>query len=381
MRAFLLTLCLVAAPLVGAPQALAAPHVASSIATWGRALPGASVAGELKATQGKVDGTLKQRRQRMDAWQKAAAARDRAAQDVQRMKRAGADSSALEAALAKALDLDEKAARARARLLASEAEAAKGGAELLRLYDALLVERRRAVEALDATDPQRGAAVIGYRDLAAQRDAVRRALLPVLQESVAQDAPQSVDLEPRAGDDVEALLAKADLARDLEDRAVRQAAAVARRMRELEEERAVARDVSGMLGRSQLFDEEDRRLLVIRQDLQSASATTLSGAQRARPEDVATSTAGADADATDDAPLAPVNPTLLSAPTGPAPFSQTEQGFLGPQTDASVAGLLSSSSTSLDELRALELKLRTSARTLRGKSEKLKSEARTRAHD
>lgn len=376
MRASLACLLLVTGALaLGASGALA--HGMWAVPSLVAGASARAVAGDLRTAQAQVDASLKQRKKRFAAWQSAAAARDDAAQKLQAMKRAGAEPALLEDALARALLLDERAARARSSLLAAEADVAAGGAELLRRYDAVLLERRRAVEALAPTDVDRGGAVLAYRELAAQRDAVRRALLPVLRDGGAAAAVADPDLEARADDDVEALLAKADLARDLEDRALRQATTIARRVRELEEERAVARDVSGMVGRSQLFDEEDRRLLVVRQDLQAASATGLG----ARPN--------APAEATDEAPSTgddasgpPVGPSLTTtAPTNSGAFVQTEQAFFGPQTDASIAGMLSSSAVSLDELVALERVLRARAASLRQRSQHLKAEARTRASD
>jgi hypothetical protein len=152
---------------------------------------------------------------------------------------------------------------------------------------------------------------------------------------------------------------------------------VAERRRELEEEQAVARDVRGLVGRSQLFDEEDRRLLVVRQDLQPAQA---SGAARSGPEsDPSTDSNDSEVGAT---PGVPASPVLATGSAGHAPaFAQTEQGFFGPQTDSGIAGLLSSPSVSADELRALEVRLRADARVLRAKSRQLKAEAQSRARD
>jgi hypothetical protein len=352
-----------------------------------RALPGAparAVAGDLKAAQGQVDAALALRKKRFDSWQKAAAARDKAAADVAHRKRAGASKEELEASLRKALQLDEQAAKARSQVLAAEADVAKGGAELLRLYDALLAERRAVAESLRQNDPSRPAAVSAYKDLVAQRDAVRRALLPVLHEDTAVAGP-AVDLQAKPNDDVEALLAKADLARDLEDRAMRQASSLRRRIAELEEEQGVAHSVSDMLNRGALFDEEDRHLPIVSRNLQSAKASNLNGDTHVKPTDGAPQADGRGptlGDTTTDAEAAPAPPACaacaVSSPEPAAPLTSAEQAFAGPQTDSSIASLVSSSSVSLDQLRALEKKLRVDAKRFHEQSTHLRDEASTR---
>lgn len=387
------------------------PAMASALPLGGVAgsMPAASsraTAAELKAAQASVDAALKVRKQRFDAWQKAAKAKEAAAADVAAKKRAGVAGAPLEAALKKALALDEDAARARSVLLAAESDVARGGAALLKLYDALLVERRKAVEALPAQTTARAQAASAYKELSAQRDAVRAALLPVLTERGADVGaspalPRGVDLDARADDDVETLLEKADLARDLEARFLRQAEAVRKRIAELEEEQAVAREVSGMVGRSQLFDEEDRRVVVLRSETsQNATAGgggNDNGGNRAAGDD------DADAPAFDAAPEeldpgtggpAPAPPPngnngvvadnarevpAAFANTGTPTLTRTEQSLGLAQTDAAMAGLLSSSGASVESLRALEAKLKAQATSLRDKSKKLKSEAKNRA--
>lgn len=375
-------------------------------------LPAASsraTAAELKAAQVSVDGALKVRKQRFDAWQKAAKAKDAAAADVAAKKRAGVAGAPLEAALKKALALDEDAARARSSLLAAESDVARGGATLLKLYDALLVERRKTVESLPAQTAARAQAASAYKDLSTQRDAVRAALLPVLTERGADmgaspSLPRGVDLDARADDDVETLLEKADLARDLEARFLRQAEAVRKRIAELEEEQAVAREVQGSIGRSQLFDEEDRRVVVVRSE--TAGNTATNGANNGANN--GGNRAAGDADQSDDPAFeaAPGTDTLddgtnAAPPAAPAPegggdlvqaappaafantgtptLTRTEQSLGLAQTDAAMAGLLSSSGASVQSLRALEAKLKSQATSLRDKSKKLKTEAKTRA--
>jgi hypothetical protein len=230
--------------------------------------------------------------------------------------------------------------------------------------------------------------VAGYRDLAAQRDAVRQALLPVLPHDDVKSAemPSGLDLDARPDDDVEALLDKADLARDLEERFLRQAESVRRRIAELEDEQAVARGVSGAVGRSQLFDEEDRRLPVVRSEPASGTTTTelhSPTAGRGTPSAPAGGGAlgGQAADgATPPADLSnnsssnpPAQSFALSAPTvvhGELPRATT--------SDADIAGLLSSSSSnseSVASLKALEQKLKARAAELEAKQRKLRSSA------
>jgi hypothetical protein len=365
-----------------------------------------ATAAELKAAQVSVDAALKVRKQRFDAWQKAAKAKDAAAADVAAKKRAGVSGAPLEGALKKALALDEEAARARSSLLAAESDVARGGASLLKLYDALLVERRKSVEALPAQTAQRAQAASAYKDLSAQRDAVRAALLPVLTERGADVGaspalPRGVDLDARADDDVETLLEKADLARDLEARFLRQAEAVRKRIAELEEENAVAREVSGMVGRSQLFDEEDRRVVVLRSENANATGANSGGNERAAGGAPAPAPETDDGDVFEGAPDGTNNapppgdpgtttnggndfvqaaPPAAFANTGAPPtLTRTEQSLGLAQTDAAMAGLLSSSGASVESLRALEAKLKAQATSLRDKSKKLKTEAKTRA--
>lgn len=381
---------LLAALLAAAPAFASQP----ALPLAGQVAGARTSAAELKAAQAAVDASLKVRKQRSDAWQKAARARDAAAQDVAAKKRAGITGAPLEAALKKALALDEEAARARSALLSAESDVARGGAELLRLYDAILVEKRRAVEALPAQSAARADAVTTYRQLAAQRDAVRQALLPVLGDApAAPELPKGVDLEARSDDDVETLLEKADLARDLEARFLRQAEAVRRRIAELEEEQAVAKDVSGMIGRSQLFDEEDRRIPVLRTE----TTTTTTGGNNALSggtnNDAARGTTGGNFFG--DGASAPEASDVDSAPPPAAPGGvsgtpvtsvtttsvvRTEQAFALPLNDPGIASALSSS-TSVESLKALEAKLKAQAQALRDKSKKLKGAAEERAHE
>ncbi len=367
-------------------------------------LPAASsraTAAELKAAQASVDAALKVRKLRFDTWQKAAKAKDAAAADVAAKKRAGVAGAPLEGALKKALALDEDAARARSVLLAAESDVARGGASLLKLYDALLVERRKAVEALPAHTASRAQAAAAYKDLSAQRDAVRAALLPVLTERGADVGaspalPRGADLDARADDDVETLLEKADLARDLEARFLRQAEAVHKRIAELEEAQAIAREVQGTIGRNQLFDEEDRRVVVVRSETSTAAAGNGGGENRAAApvddnDDPSFAEGAPDLENSDGTAPPPAPPgtggndAVQAAPpaafanTGTPTLTRTEQSLGLAQTDAAMAGLLSSSGASLQSLRALEAKLKAQATSLRDKSKKLKTEAKTRA--
>ncbi len=368
-------------------RALPAPELAASIAGAGRV-----TAAELKGAQAAVDHALKTRKQRLESWQRAQNKRDAAAADVEKKKKAGVRGAALEDALKGALSLDEAAAHARSQLLASESAVSTQGAALLRLYDALLVERRRGVEALPAESSARAQAVTAYRALAAQRDAVRQALLPVLGNDIDVALPDGVDLEAHPDDDVETLLDKADLARDLEARFLRQAHAVRQRIRELEEEEAVAKDVSGMVGRSRLFDEEDRRLFVVHPE-QTQTQSTSSGTTRSTTGNDArdpSATVGAGngdfgdvpQDAQSPAPpesggsTASPPPSAFASVTPPPAPVRAEQ-VTAPQTDPAIAGLLSSSTVSVDSLKALEKKLEAQAAALKGKSKALRSQAQS----
>lgn len=396
-----------------APLALALLLAAALVPSAGRAAPtGVSLphelgtaqrdlAGELRSARAQVDASLKQRKQRLESWQKAVATRDAAAAQVAAKKRAG-DAAGLEAAQRKTFLLDEEVTRARSQLAAAEAEVARGGAQLLSLYDALLVEQRRSVDAAAAST--RPAAVQAYRSLAAQRDAVRQALLPVLADASATAAPAApgADLEPRADDDVETLLEKADLARDLEQRLIRQMDAVRHRIAELEEEQAVARDVAGMVGRNALFDEEDRRLLVVRTETTTRAVNNGPGPERnsggGGGGGAAAGGGGAptdDADSSSPPPAfegepsadgvggeAPPAPPPSGVSSGPSTVSSTtvlraEQVLAVPATDAGLQGLLSSS-TSVGSLKALEKKLQADAARARDKAKKLRVEAQQR---
>ena len=391
--ALTLAIALIPGEGLAAPTGVGLPH---ELGTAQRDL-----AGELRAARAQVDAALKLRKQRLESWQKAVAARDTAAAQVAAKKRAGA-ATGLEGAQRKTFALDEDVTRARSQLAAAEADVARGGAQVLSLYDALLVEQRRSVDAAAAS--ARPAAVQAYRSLAAQRDAVRQALLPVLQDASATAASASpgADLEPRADDDVETLLEKADLARDLEQRLIRQMDAVRHRIAELEEEQAVARDVAGMVGRNALFDEEDRRLLVVRTETTTRAVNNGPAPERnsgggggggggavgggAPTDDADSSTPppafegepSADGVGSEAPPAAP--PGGVSSGLGTVSSTtvlRTEQGLAVPATDAGLQGLLSSS-TSVGSLKALQKKLQSDAVRARDKAKKLRVEAEQR---
>lgn len=376
----------------GPASALPLTTMAASTSTG----PGAA---ELQAAHGRVDALLRARQLRRKAWEDATRARDAAAAQVTEAKRQRMRGASLEAALRRTLALDEETARARSALLAADAAVAAQGAELLRLYDNVLVGQRRAVETLPPGNAARSRAVTTYRALAAQRDAVRAALAPVLHDRAPAHGaalPAGVDLEARPDDDVEALLEKADLARDLEQRFLRQAEQVRQRIRELEEERALVDDVSGMMGRSQLFDEEDRRMVLFRTEAvrspvpassrsdADASATETarnSGADSApaggavEADDAASPPSAPEAAAGDAAPSAPVSaPTTEAPPAAPPPAPELTvvrgEQVISAQTGALGVGV----ATSMDELRALEARLKAQARALRDKSKRLTEE-------
>ncbi|MBI1949646.1 MAG: hypothetical protein HYS27_28425 [Deltaproteobacteria bacterium] len=382
-----LACALLASAAAAAPTPVGLPH---ELTTAQR-----NLLAELKLARQQVDAALKLRKQRLEVMHQAVVARDAAAAALAAKKRAH-DAAGLQAAQQKTFALDEEVTRARSAFVAAEATVARGGAELLSLYDALLAERRRAVDA--AAGSARGPAVQAYRELAAQRDAVRQALLPVLADTPTNAAAPGADLEPRADDDVETLLEKADLARDLEQRLQRQMEAVRRRISELEEEQAVAKDVAGMVGRSALFDEEDRRLLVVRTETTTRAANNgpvaaiggndrddanqgesspppaFDGEPSADADDVGAGAGGAPpADPAPPASIAPPPPAMVSSTT----TLRAEQALAVPATDAGLQGMLSSS-TNLSSLKALEKQLQANAVKARDKAKKLRVEAERR---
>jgi len=214
----------------------------------------------LKAGHARVDAALKQRQQKNNGYKNAVKVRDAEAGAIEAMKKSGVSEQSLRVALQRALSLDEQAAVAQSELLAAEAEVARRGAELLGTYDALLLEKRNeAMRSAKGSDARR-CAMGAFRALTDRRTQIRRALLPVLKSPTGEGAVS--DVRARADDDIETLLEKADLARDLERRFMRRAESVRKRIIELEGEAAVARGVVGMVQRNQLFDETDRRLFV-----------------------------------------------------------------------------------------------------------------------
>ena len=389
LTALIVCLVQVASPAVAGTPVAIALSIASAT--------GQPMAEALREAQDHVDAALKLRRQRLQDWRTAANAREASAADVAHKKSAGVSGAALQNSLKQALATDEEAARARASLLAAQGELARGGAALLKLYDALLLQRRRAFEAMPGKSAARAQAAAAYQRLSQQRDAVRLALLPALNERMAGEPRVDVDLEVRADDDVETLLEKADLAHDLEARLLRKASDVRKRMAELEEQQAVARDVGGMVGRSQLFDEEDRRMFVMRPGRESPAASERTTTESDTSDEPETSqdvdTGGAslpnDAPASESsrgtapspAPIVSApNDRQLSAGAGPLPALQRiEQPVSFVQTDAAMAGQMTSSSGNIDALRALQARLKAQAAAVREKAEKLTGEAKARA--
>jgi hypothetical protein len=351
-------------PLLCVWLALAAVPAAADVRAADVRVADARPAAELRGQQERTDLALAAREKLARAARDAARARDQAAQAVARLKQKSAPG--LEAALREALTKDEAYARATAQVAAADADVAKEGARLLRLYDAVLAERRRAVDAAPAA--RRKEAVDTYRALVAQRDAVRRALAPVLSpaSAVAVDGT-GPDLSPGADDDVETLLEKADLARDLEARLRRRADAVRRRIAELRDEAVLEGDVADALARGQLFDEEDRRLSVTRTDLAPARAAGLPG--------TTTQDRGAEGpqlqsnDGTDTSGF----PAVGAAVTNSTTTSTAERPIaLSPEL------LTSHTPTSLAELQALEAQLAQQIKELQAKEAALKKAAAQR---
>lgn len=381
----------------------------------------AQLTGRLRTAHQQTDAALKLRRGRFDAWQTAVEARDAAAAKVERMKVAGQRGPDLEAALRTALVLDEKTNLARSQLMAAEAEVARSGAELLRVYDAVLTLQRREADALPARDGRRESALAAWQALAQQRDKVRRSLGPVLQQSGAIDVGTDVSVAARPDDDVETLLEKADLARDLEERFLRRAQAVERRIQELVEERAVARDVAGLVRSQSLFDEDDMRLRVVSSGVRADPSlpSALPGSSRANevlasPGGVVVAdgsrqspTAGDDvsgggspgdqppanlapppADTSDADPGFGVETINETAASGERSFlpdvsgtslpRAAERAFSPNAADVDVAALLASGELTLPELRALQKKLRQRASEMKAQSKELKDRVKDR---
>jgi hypothetical protein len=340
-------------------------------------LAAADAGAELRAAQQRTDAALARRAQLAAAAQAATSARDDAAARVTQLKRAReADRQALEAALRAALASDERAASARAALAGADAVVAREGAALLRLYDRLLVERRRAVDV--AAAGRRSEAVAAWRALVAQRDAVRGALAPALRPGRLSAPAAATDLgglDVDDDDDVEALLEKADLARDLEARLQRRADAVRARIRELRDESAVAADVADAVARTQLFDEEDRRLLLQRDDLGRRAPAPVRdrGDEGDRPPPASGPDPGADADVRDGA-AEDVN-VAVDAPASAGTTSTTgtaERGYAAHLDGVAIAP------RSLAELQSLEQQLQDELRRLQQKKAALRDAVRSR---
>jgi hypothetical protein len=330
---------------------------------------------ELRAAQTRTDAALGRRASLVQASSRADAARDDAVARVTALKQAARrDERALEAALRGALRADEQAASARAAVAGADAVVAREGAALLALYDRLLVVRRRAVDIASAE--RRADAVAAWRALAAQRDAVRRALAPVLAANVGGDDGEDLrNLDIDDDDDVEALLEKVDMARDLEARLRRRAEAVAGRIRELRDERAVADDVAAVVGRAAFFDEEDRRLLLNRSDL-GGTRTEGNGSPGAdspppSPQDPARSPTLESVDGA-------VNPTAPSTPPTVVSVPATVERGYAPGVGVA-AGTDVEDDTSLAELEALQARLQNELRALKQKQAAL-HKAATAAH-
>lgn len=251
------SLALAVGLLAGVPaQAQRAPTAAlSTIAAQRGQLKAA-----LKQAHGQVNEALKVRGERLRSFEALLVRRERAASRLQRLKTEGRTQLVIDRAMREALVLDEEAQRARAALLAAEANVARQGAALLELFDLVLAQQNRAIRAMSPDDARRRTALAQYQRLAQQRAQVRQLLRPVLDDAADTGSDASLD-EVRAAptDDVETLLEKADLARDLEERFRRRAAEVRRRIQQLEQQRSLARTTVGMVQEQELFGERDYR--------------------------------------------------------------------------------------------------------------------------
>jgi len=301
MRSLALSLALALAPF-GA-QAASVPPIATELA----AVPPQRLAERIAEAHAATDAALRARQSVVLRHRALVKERDQAALAVDAEKRAlaaGKSSAArVSQMMAVANKSDERVQAAHAEVRAADREVSARGAELLKLYDALLVEKKRELGRLSTNDTRRAPLVVAYQRFAEQRDVMREALRPALVDvpDLARKAPS---LDVHAGDDVETLLEKADLARDLEARLVAQADALRRRIQEIESEQGLARDVAGLARTGALFDEADRRLRV------PASVTTARGPVRvtlptfALPS-AALGASGGDASVDEEAPGAP----------------------------------------------------------------------------
>jgi len=174
------------------------------------------------------------------------------------MKASGTKGEALDIMLRNALLLDEEAVRSRSALLQAESRLAHAGATLLTTFTSLLQERRARINHRAGASKKR--AIAAYRALAQKRDEVRQLLAPVLRQEPSVFA--AANLSVSEADDVEALLEKADLARDMEERFLRKMRVIQKRIHELEIQRDLAVDVADLDREAALFDEGAPRLRV-----------------------------------------------------------------------------------------------------------------------
>ncbi len=252
---------LVAAALV-AGLAISAPAQAQRTPTAALGMVAAQ-RGQLKTTlkrsHDEVNQALKARSLRLRSFESILKRRERAAARLEQLKAEGRTDLVLDRAMREALVLDEEAQRARAALLAAEAEVARRGAGLLELFDLVLAQQNRKIRAMAPDDARRRGALEQYARLAQQRAPVRQLLQPVLDEDVGGGEASLDEVSAAPTDDVETLLEKADLARDLEERFRRRAAEVRRRIEQLEQQRSLARTTVGMVRETNLFGEDDYR--------------------------------------------------------------------------------------------------------------------------
>ncbi len=380
----------------------------------------------LRRGHGQVDALLLARAKQAEKVSALRRDRDAAANRVDGMKQRAERGAALEKSLRAALVLDENFTYAQSQLVALDGEIAREGAQLLRLYDAILNEKHKEARKYGVKDARRAKVQQAYRALVQRRDGVRQALLPVMGESSSSAPSTGVELVARPDDDIESLMDKADLARDLETRFLRRAQAVRKRIKQLEAERTLARDVIGIASTDSLFDESDHRVLISRGGVRAGVGVATpfgnGGGNRAllaAAENAPNAPVQAEVDADDflagepggqdvGAPAPPsegetADPTIditngfenadndgvtdgnrndapvpnLIAPALPA--GVTERAFAGETSDQNLAALMASDTLTLPQLRALERKLEREAARLRGQSKKLRKEVSARA--
>ncbi|MCP4502180.1 MAG: hypothetical protein GY822_19660 [Deltaproteobacteria bacterium] len=361
----------------------------------------------LKQAHQRVNQALARRKIEAHQLDKVKSARDEKVSQVAELKAKNASEKDLHLLLREALVLDENVAFERAQLVAADGEVARTGASLFQLYDGLLLKKRREIESPTRSRAAKKRSLQAYRMLAKERDALRRLLAPAMGNLQSRRGDLEAAIRIQEDDDAETLLEKADLAHDLEERYFRRAAAVRRRIIELEQERVLARDVLGLARTQGLFDESDRRLQGSAL-ASAASRRTLSGAALGALAFPAETEERSSNDETFDTAPPPQasgeDPTVAGDTDGLDDFSEEESGdsnadssppsfalqgieppsfrvesaFSNLQSQTANLEQLLSGDLSLQELKTLEKRLKAHARQMKKQSATLEKTARHR---